>query len=265
MAVDLVRNIDLLQINIKAGVSEYFLPKNVSWRDKVIDKMLIVTDDLPFQQASYRTILSPIDGVTPLLKYEDVVNLYADLYSTGVIEIAHGMSISNILFENSHPWTPNVPLDLQQSRFFFSTPPEKDGCILLYVFYDGCTVDLYEPSNKNITVRFTLQPGQEVSFADVINTYVHVDGQKIRSVQFVNANDNPAYVTFRDYELSYVINNVLNTLMRMPVFYNRAKEELRTSQVYPLLFDSIDIDFDNSRIRNAMNDRTSTQTIIFEY
>lgn len=263
MAVDLVRNIDLLQINIKAGVSEYFLPKNVSWRDKVIDKMLILTDNL-FNGENHPTIYSPTDGVTPLLKYDDIVNLYADIYTTDSREIAHGLSVTNIHFRNNNPWFPNVPLDLQQSRLYFSTPPTKDGCILLYVFYDGCTVDLYEPSNKNITVKFTLQPGQEVSFADVINTYVHVTGEKIRSIQFVRPEDNPAYVTFRDYKLSYIINNVCNYLMRMP-FYNIFVGLVWRAQARPILFDQMDIDFDNSYIRNAMNDKVSEQTIIFEY
>lgn len=263
MAVDLVRNIDLLQINIKAGVSEYFLPKNVSWRDKVIDKMLIVTNDF-FPESIHPTIYSPIDGVTQLLFYNDINNLYADFYTTDSREIAHGLSVTNIFSGNNNPWLPNVPLDLMQSRLYFSTPPTKDGCILLYVFFDGKKTDFYETSNKNITVKFTLQPGQEVSFSDVINTYIHVTGEKIRSIQFVRPEDNPAYITFRDYKLSYVINNVINYMLRM-TFFSVRFGIVDNIQAHPILFDNMDIDFDNSYIRNAMNDKVSEQTIIFEY
>lgn len=37
----LYKNIDIVQINLKAGVREYFLPKNVSWFDKVVERIVV--------------------------------------------------------------------------------------------------------------------------------------------------------------------------------------------------------------------------------
>lgn len=252
MNAKLLRNIDLVQINIQAGVSEYYFPKNVDWNGQVVDKLLLV--------APSADMLSPIDGTTPVLKASEVQNMYVDLYTVENRDLTHSLSHEQILYTNDHPYKPGVKLSLELSRIYFTEEPQQDGCLLLYVFWGGRDVECVEQSQRNITVEFDLAANQQISFRDLINTYAHVYGDKIRAISVWNAEDAPVYLTLRDYQLSYIMRDVCSVLFR-PLTMGATAADCQVEHAY---LDSIDIDFDYSYIRNACNE-ACTQRITFEY
>ena len=152
----LAKNIDVLQINIKQGVDEYYLPKNVNWQNRVIDKIVLVINNY-----ENSTTCSPFDGVTPLIT--DASGLFFDLYSDKEECIARNLYYEQLLYINNHPLMLNCKLSLNLSRLHFATAPQADGCVLLYVFYGGEEVSDYDRPQKSITVKISLQAGEKIN------------------------------------------------------------------------------------------------------
>ena len=251
--VYLNKNVALLQINVKSGVDEYYLAKNVDWQSRKIDKIVLFA---PVTSG----MVSPIDGVTPVFTQSDMDSLYIDLYGIDEHTICNGMSVRAISHTNNHPYMIGQQLQFNLSRLYFTQTPGNAGCILLYVFYDTKEEYDYEQPQKSITIQFSLQADEEISFTRLINTYIHAPAQKVKGISFWDADSNPAYVTLRDHQNSYVIHNLATPLMR-PQMVGATAED---TQIAPMLLDNIDIDFDNSFIRNATGS-ANVQTMTIKY
>lgn len=242
-----------MQINIKQGTDEYFLAKNVDWQDQTVDKILLFVP-----QSS--GVLSPLDGVTPVLTRADIEDLYFDLYDKEEHTICNGMHYTQLLYTNNHPHMLRSKLQFNLSRMYFAKTPQTDGCILMYIFYAGKEEYDCEMPNRSVTIKFPLQAGEEITFTRLINTYIHAPGYRVKGITFWNADANPAYITMRDHECSYVINNLATPLCK-PQMAGATAED---TQVQPMLLDNIDIDFDYSYIRNATAGAT-VQTMEIKY
>ena len=250
----LYRNISLVQIPIKQGVVEYRWPKNVDWAGERIDKILLAT---PIAN----TVLSPVDGQTHVLTEAQLRGaLYFDLYNNRDQELALGLYYQQLLASNNYPVEINETLSLRQSRLFFTQAPTVDGCLLLYVFWGSKHDENHEPARNSVTVHFPLGANEKLSLREIINTYVSADFKKIRGIECWGSETNPAYLTLRDKQLTYIVKSVLTSLARPQM----AGATASTSQVQPMLFDSLDIDFDYSFIRNATA-TANNQTITIYY
>ena len=173
MKVEVYKNIDLVQIDITAGKSEYRLPRNVDWANRKVDKLLLVAPE--------KGCLSPLDGITPVLTRAQIEDMYFDLFRADESEIAQNLYFENLLYTNNHPVRINSALSLKQARINFSTPPTESGCILLYVFWGGSVNDDYQMPSKSETVSFDLAANEKLTFTEIINTYFHVRGEKINA------------------------------------------------------------------------------------
>lgn len=252
MQTKLLRNIDIVQINITAGQDEYYLPKNVDWSTRVIDRIALV--------APTANITSPIDGTTHVLKRSEISSMYVDLYGNDGKDLAHELSYEQLLHTNNNPYLINAKINLDLSRIYFTDTPQVSGCILLYVYYNGVNRPEVEQSRKSITVRFPLAASEKLTFTDLVNTYMYASGYKVKGIQVWDAENKPAYITLRDHELTYIMNNVYSGLFRPQI----AGLTAESVQATPAVFDSLNIDFDYSFIRNATNGAV-VQKITFEY
>ena len=239
----LFRNIDLVVIPIKAGTADYFLPKNVDWAAKPIDKIVICAPSVSGE-------LSPIDGITPVMTYADVLaaDLYIDLYSASEETICHGLHVSNMMHNNNYSLTIGQTISRDLSQLHFANAPVQDACLLLYVFTDTKEDLDAEPSKKNITLRFPMAANERLTMRYVINTYVHAPGEKVRGISMYNPYNAPTYLTLRDHELTYFINSVHSELMRPDLYGAGGAPD---TQLQPFLLDCLDVDFDHSFIQNA--------------
>lgn len=252
MLAELYRNIDLVQIPIQSGIDEYYFPKNVDWANKVIDKIVLCTPTNP--------CVSPIDGTTPVLTRSQIADMYIDLYASDDSEITHNLSYEQLLYTNNHPVIIGKQLNLNLSRIYMPTAPSANSVLLMYVFYGTNKREDYEPSQKSVTLHFPMAAGERMTFQDIINTYVHADGKKIRGIQIWDAENNPAYLTLRDYELTYIIKDVHTAMFRPQM----AAATVESTQIDPIRLDSLDINFDYSFVQNATNS-ACTQIITLEY
>lgn len=252
MKATINKNIDLVQINIAAGTDEYYLPKNVDWNGRTIDRIVLA--------APTASVVSPIDGTTHVLTRSEIKDLYFDLYDGNDAELTHGLSFEQILHTNNNPWLPKKQLSLNLSRMYFTTTPQTSGCILLYVFYGSQEVEDIEFPRKSITVEVNLAADEQKSFQEIINTSIHAIDQRVRGIMVWDADTAPVYLTLRDHQLSYILNSVYSGLLRPIMRKNNAE----ATQIHAALFDAIDIDFDYSFIRNAGSVATK-QIITFEY
>lgn len=209
----LAENIDLVQINVKSGVDEYYLPKGVNWRDRVIDKIVLVVRD--YGTTSNDTY-SPIDGITPLLT--DVSGLYFDLYSDSGEYVAHNAYYENFMYTNNYPLTLNSKLSLNLSRLYFTETPQTDGCILLYVYYGGRETEDYDEAKKSVTVRVHLNAGEKVDLQYIVDNYIHLQPDSVKGVMVSAAANNPVYLTLREEDSDRVIDSLHSNLLLPPVY-----------------------------------------------
>lgn len=249
----LYKNIDVVQINIKEGVQEYYLPKNVDWSNKVIEKIIAYGAGHDMEE------FSPIDYVTPILSRESLSNVYFDLYADDERELVHNLNAQNILYTNNNPVEINSKLSLQLSRIFFAEASPVDGCILLYVFYDNKDVENYDHPQKSVTVEFEIGGGQEVVLSDIIDTYIHAQGNRLKGIAHWGGPEygNGYFLTLRNRNYKTIVNKLPLNMCRPPMgsdyMYAGGDVVAESVQINPMYFDNEDVDFANSTIQNTWN------------
>lgn len=251
MKLQLNKNIDVVQINVKAGVSEYYFPTNVDWANKKIDRLIIYGANPSSGE------LSPIDGVLPILNLNQLDNVYLDLYAADNTQIAYGMSATNILYTNNHPFEINSGISLQTSKIVFSQAPTNNGCILVYVFCDTKIVDSDDIPNRSVTVQFPIKQGEELPFNYVIDTYIHSQSKTVKGLYVWG--DESVFITLRDYNYKTITKLLPGAFCRPQM----AAAQAQSVQVAPLLFENADVNFDNSFIYNAAEDTQVTITFLY--
>lgn len=251
MKTNLYKNISVVQIPVQQGITEYQFPKNVDWAGEKIDQILLA--------APINACLSPIDGQTNVLTRSQIKDLYFDLYTGEDTELSQSLYFENILHTANYPIEIHNVLSLSLSTIKFTSEPTQDGVLLLYVFWGGRVDECFEVPRRSVTIDFPLQADEKLSFRHIINTYMHADYQKVRGISVWDAENNPCYLTLRDYKQSYIIKSVYGGIAR-PQMEGATAE---ASQVHPLYLDSVDIDFDYSFIRNATSTANNQKITIY--
>lgn len=251
----LCNNIDLVQINIKNGVDEYYLPKNVNWRDRVIDKIVVAL--APAGVATY----SPIDGQTRVLEHSEVSDMYFDFYAADDSQIVRNLAYENILHTNNNPHELHAQLSLNLSRIFFTNAPSVDACILLYVFY-GTKEAEYTPLTKSVTVDVPIPASKHVSLQYILDNYVLMQPETIKGIYVWDAALNPVYVTLRDKDGLRTLNYIYCSMCRPPIISNPGYAE--DTQLQELRFDNLNIDMLNSFVMNGQGTDVNVR-ITFNY
>lgn len=268
MKLQLYKNIDCVQIDVKAGVSEYFLPQNVDWADKKVDKLVVYGGKLDGGE------LSPIDGINDIVDVEKARSIYFDLYNGDGEPIAHSLSAVNILHTNNNPIEVNSVLSLQLSRMVFSRPPVYNGCVLIYVFWNGVEIETEDFSNQSVTVQFDLPKNTEITLSNVIDTYIHSQSKKLKGILVWGEYQdiNGVFITLRDYDYHTITKLLPARMCRPPMGVDESYPTIgmayqaESVQVHSILFDCADVDFDNSVIYNSnMTGDVSNLTITFLY
>lgn len=248
-------NIELVQINIKQGVDEYYLPKNVNWRERVIDRISLVLSPEGV------TLLSPIDGQSVVLGVQDVRGMYIDLYAHDDTQIVRNLAYANLLYTNNHPLEIGEQLSLNLSRLFFTEVPETDGCILLYVEYGSKEVE-DEPAIKSVTVTIPLEANGRMSLQDIVDNYILMQPETLKGIYVWDATDHPVYITLRDLDGLRALNDIYGGMCRPPIIYTPGVAT--GTQLHELRLDNLRIDMLNSFVQNAQNTAVNVQ-ITFNY
>lgn len=246
----LLKNIDVVQINIKEGVAEYFIPKNVDWANQVIEKIAVYATNHDTEE------YSPIDGVTPILDREALASVYFDIYNADEQEIAHNLNAQNLLYTNNNPVEINSKISLQLSRVFWATTSPVDGCILLYVQYASKEVEDYQEPQKSVTIDFEMKYGSEIKLSDVIDTYIHAIGCKIKGILHWGGLGKGVgtFMTLRNRNFKTIVKHLPLNFCRPPMgeaYFDGGELPAERVQANTLYLDSEDIDFANSTIVNT--------------
>lgn len=254
MKTEIYTNCSLMRVAVKAGESKCYFPQNVAWAQEKIDKLLIC--------APKTACLDPIDGTTDVLTDSDLSSLsgYVSIYDTDSRELMHDVSVEQLLQRNNHPIAVNAVLNLSQCFISFATEPQQDYTLLVYVFYQTRTEDYFDMPKRSISVHFPLVANQEISFRDIINFTIHAMPEKVKGVIVWTGEDYPVYVTLRDHKLTYQMTDIHSELMRDDMNHGSAYD----NQEAIFWLNDLDIDFDNSRIREAAG-QSSMQELTFFY
>ena len=239
MKATLYRNIELVRIPVKAGVSEYYFPQNVSWAGEKIDRIAVVIPNQP--------CVDPMDGTTPVMDGSLYKDLYLNVYSDEQKELLHAVNCEQLLHLNNNPLYLNSELDLSLCNLYFTEAPTQDCTLLLYVIHGSREIDTDDVPERSITVDFELQAGEEINFQQIIQQYIHALPAKVKGIMFWNAQSAPAYFTLRDYKLTYMLQNLHSELARPQMNGGAAY----STQLQPMYFDNLDINFQYSHIRNC--------------
>lgn len=241
MKATLYRNIDLVRIPIKAGVSEYYLPQNVDWANEHIDRLAICMPE-------NRDYLDPVDGTTAVYDMAYSRDAYVSLYNKEEKELMHEVYFDNLLSCNNHPVVVDDVLNLSLCRINFTQTPAADATLLIYVYWGSRVEEDYDMPNNSVTAVFPLAANAQITFQELINQYIHALPGRVKGITVWYAEDTPIYITLRDHKLTYILQSLCAELAK-PADYQGGG--LGMIQEYPLLLDNLDIDFDYSRIRNA--------------
>ena len=252
MTAELYKNIELVRIPIKAGMSEYHFPQNVNWAGEKVQKIVVCAPQI--------ACIDPLDGQTPVMSAANVDSLYFELYDSNERELVHDLNYQNISHRNNNVIELDSVLNLSLCRMYFMAAPAQDATLLLYVYHDTKTTEDYDMPTRTVSVEFPLAANQEINLQEIINTYIHALPATLKGVIFWNAETDPAYITLRDYKLTYSLNNLHSELAR-PMETGASAEDCQAKM---MLFDNIDIDFQYSHIREAAG-QSSTQKITFLY
>lgn len=254
MKAELYTNCSLVRVPIKAGQDEYYLPQNVEWASRKIDRMVIC--------APVRACTDPMDGTTAVLNKSDLINCYINLYDENNREIMHDVSVEQILSCNNHPLRVDAKLNLSLCRLYFTEAPEEDGTLLIYVYYQTRTEDNFDVPSRSVTAKFVLEANEEISFRTIIDLYVHALPDRVKWIICWAGQEYPAWITLRDHQLTYQMANIHSELC-LPWIANQSVRPT-DMQVAPFYLNDLDVDFDNSYIREAAGDG-SKQLITFLY
>lgn len=249
----LYKNIDVVQINLQDGVTEYFLPKNVDWANKVIEKIVVYA---PGYQMLER---SPITGVTPIADKEYIRNLYFDFYNENGETITYNLSLSSLIYTNNNVVEINSKISLQLSRIFAAGELSQDGggCLLLYVYYGSKEIEDIEVPKQNVTVDFEINEGTEIPLSEIIDTYIHAQGNKLKGICSWGRRGlkSGLFLTLRNRNFETIIKDFPLEMCQAPMgaiyskdsdsFYSKAERV----QAHPFYLDNEDIDFANSTIK----------------
>ena len=239
MKATLYKNIELVRIPVKAGVSEYYFPQNVSWADETIERIVPVIPQT--------ACVDPMDGSTPIMDGSLYKDLFFNIYSADQKELLHACSCDQLVHTNNNPIALNSKLDLSLCNLYFTDDPTTDCTLLLYVYHGNREVEIETMPARSITVEFELQAGEEINFQEIIQQYIHALPAKVKGVLMWNAITAPAYFTLRDNKLQYMLQNLHSELARPQMNGGSAAD----TQLAPMLFDNIDINFQYSHIRNC--------------
>lgn len=267
MKVQFYKNIDMVQINVKKGISEYFFPTNVDWANQKIDKMVVYGSYIGEGE------FSPIDGDTPILSCDRLKELYFDLYNSDNTQIAHSLSGVNMLYTNNFPIEINSKISLSTSKMVFYREPEEDGCFLIYIFWGTKTAESSDIPKNSVTVSFTMGVGEELALSKVIDTYIHSQSKKLRGIYFWDRSSiaRAVFLTLRDYNYKTIVRLLPGAFCRPPMGLSPLNEDLsfhekaQTIQVTPMFIDSADIDFDNSFIYYSSDGEFNDEEIVITF
>lgn len=252
MKAEIYTNCSLVRVPIKAGTDEYYFPQNVDWAGRKVEKILICTPTNP--------CTDPVDGITPVMTASDIEDCYFSLYNKNNVQIMHDVSYEQIAHTNNHPIYVNDVLNLSQCSIRFTNAPKGNFTLLLYVFYQTRQEEYFEMPKKSVTVEFPLPADAKISFQEIINTYVHALPATIKGIIAWEAVNAPAYISLRDHDLTYRMTNIHTELCR-PMMNGGSAD---ACQIAPFYTNDLDIDFDNSDIRNAKSVE-SVQVLTFLY
>ena len=252
MKTELYTNCSLVRVQIKSGETEYYLPQNVEWAQRKIDRLVIC--------APANACTDPMDGTTPVMTASDLADCYLNLYNAENRELMHDVSFEQVLHLNNHGLRIDDKLNLSQCRIYFTTPPAADATLLLYVFYQTRTEDYFDLPQHSTTVVFPLAANEQKSFQDIIDYYMHAIPTTVKGIICWDAINNPAWITLRDYDLTYQMLNIHSELARPDMNGGTAAG----SQAALFLLNDLDIEYNNSYIREAAG-QSSTQKITFLY
>lgn len=270
----IAKNIDVVQFDLKQGQTEYYFPKNVSWANKKVDK-IIVYDCYGTRFSLTET--SPINGATLtklyLLDYGGNT-IYMDLYDTDNNTIVQKVALGQISSLNNNPLYVNNTVSLELSKLYFSTPVTEDASLLVYVFFDGEEQEELPPINKSITIGFSVPAGGKVSFQDLVDNYITLQPNKVKgliamymSVKLQGGGRSAGFITLRDKAGKRVFNHVPTMFMRNNVNMGEQFGELVygfTTQTNTFRFAPMDVDMLNSFITNRQSE-DEQYTITFLY
>ena len=252
MKAEFYTNCSLVRIPIKTGIQDYYLPQNVEWADRKIEKMIVC--------APVKACTDPIDGVTPVVTLSEIENLYFSLSDSDNREIMHDVAADNLSHRNNNPLRIDAQLNLSLCHMYFTSAPAADATLLLYVFYQTRREDDAELPLRTMSVAVPLTANQELSFRDIINFTIHEIPDTVKGVIFWDSETAPAYVTLRDHDLTYQMTDIHSEMMRPDM----GATDAFNTQAALFLLNNLDIDFDYSRIREAAG-QASTQRITFLY
>lgn len=251
----IARNIDVVQFDLIVGQTDYYFPKNVSWANRRIDKIIVYNNNIGVAETS------PINGNMLYSGWLKLYPLYIDLYDKENKQITNKVSIWQTSNWNNNPLYVNNYISLELSKLWIPSVTQNTS-ILVYIFFDGRESEELAEINKSITLTCTLPSDGKISFQDLVDNYITLQAGKVKGLiaGYIKDDGSPlakdlpcGFITLRDKTNKRVFNHIPTFFCRTNInmlLFEALGGSAEVSQRDIFRFDSMDIDMLNSFITN---------------
>lgn len=236
----LVQNLDTIFLQVTPDTNEVYLPKDRFLKDRNVSVVLPFLDD---------DIAKAPDGVA-IIDNSLRSNIYVNLYELGKDYKTNNFNVSLLTPENFKRYSLDCVLDFDLSLFKLKAAVLANCYLPVCVIYATDVDNLNTPVTNNITLNCNSLTAGKITLQE-IGGY-KLNGKLIKQISAVNTDN--CYLTIRTKDNK-------NNINEMPLFLLENYVQFSDNDV---IFDSLDIDTDNSYI-TIVDTKTNPLSITFKY
>ena len=236
----LIQNLDTIFLQITPDTNEVYLPKDRFLKDRNVSFVLPFLDNY---------ISKAPDGVS-IIDNSLEKNIYVNLYELGKDYKTNNFNIALLTPLNFKKYALDCVLDFDLSLFKLKAAVLANSYLPVCVVYATEVDNLNTPVTNNITLNCPQLTAGKIKLSD-IGGY-KLNGKLIKQLSAINSDE--CYLTIRTKDNK-------NNINEMPLFMIENYLQFNDSEI---IFDSLDIDTDNSFI-TIVDSKLDPLSITFKY
>lgn len=235
-------NIDCIQIQLKEGQTDYYLPQNTNWKGRVIDRIMV----------DYSNWYAPITAKEVLKGGHG--EIYITLFDTDNKQIMRDVAIEQLNIHNNNEIY--IGREISANLSYLSIDEKvveeyAEQVILLYFFYGTKDIE-YSRITRSVTLELSLNPLEEVSLQKVIENYIALQPANVKGVI---AWTQDWYLTLREENNRRTLNYIPSAFMfPQQLEFGSYGAGTNNRIIYPFRLDNLNIDMYNSYITNSTDE-----------
>lgn len=251
------QNLELIQLNLDATTSKFYLPENTNLQGKIINAISFYT------APAGMTLDSPFDG-RELITNDKLENFYVEVVKDDrtILHSKVSAKLSDLTHSSRIAVDSKIDLNLTNLTYVGTLSDLTDKCILCYFTFEDVIEGDYQPATniKAVTISTTASNSR---LSELIDDYIEAQGHTVKCIEALfddTVADNYFYLDIRD-KAGRAFRLVPGARLKLsdttPIGGNNYYQKCYLAD--------FNIDFKNSYIVRASSSNTLNCTLIFTY